>query len=935
MKKIVKIVTIAVFAASVASVASAQYYYGSQGYGYPSQMAPAGQAVVAPTPIYAHQGGYYGMSTASDCQGGGCGGGGYVGGGYVGGGCATGGCATGSCGVSYGGGGDCAPCGGGCPLLNIWNGRDYWYGPGCSERVIDEWRKTWAACPQCNIYGENLNAGPNSLGTGYRGCVLVNHANPQPMPVQMMVSGNQSFQGMPMNQTYPTMQAYPGGQSMTPTYQAPAKPGCSSCGGGMTVTANSPAAPATYVPQMQNVSYRIQPSQPQAAYPAQPAVQMVPVQTMPMQAVPMQTVPVQTQPVMIQQMPTGGNMIPVMVAPPAQQPAVTPSGGASRRVNRHTSYYPPSAGAQENGGAFQPTAGQGQQAVFAVNQAPASVPGYIRAQQNAKTQLGMPTMAQPASAAETRSAYKNRPVTPEASPAGFQSTPVNAMPVNAVASAPVQGGWVAAPQAGQYFAAQPGQVQLMPISQPTQVVQMPPAQIMPVQQSAQMRPMYTQPVYAQPAPQAPVMMLIPVSASQSVLTPSGASSGSGMPVTNTEILPAPAPRQMAGTLPQTQMVMPENGMMMASGPGMENGVIMENDMMMQQMGGMPCDASCEMPCDPMCGPPCREFTQPCLLPGVLKALGCMFSRKPACNNMIPAGNAQLNTMPSYSRTVSGAAEMQTAYAPGNCNRGLFTSMADGAPFNGLFTMRHGCMGACGGQCGGMCGDCGEMAPDLDNDADLRQMGLDNVASTSSPAVNRTSGSHLAPRTTRFSGRTDALLTQSTQRLTLDDGTEVILEHDQTRAKRLAEQENAAAAPVRQVSHAAMAAENSVPGELAEDAAEMVGVPMNAADTSEYPIVAAEQPQIYLAPGEVLVSQQDFLLTPPENSPDFQVEPQREMKPARMQPRVVKPADKSNVTTVSYEEEIQAASRPTLKPLSQNAMNPKSGQMLKAATPISR
>ena len=44
------------------------------------------------------------------------------------------------CGPCFAGG--CGPCGGGL-IGRIWNGQNYWQGPGCSERVIDELRKSW------------------------------------------------------------------------------------------------------------------------------------------------------------------------------------------------------------------------------------------------------------------------------------------------------------------------------------------------------------------------------------------------------------------------------------------------------------------------------------------------------------------------------------------------------------------------------------------------------------------------------------------------------------------------------------------------------------------------------------------------------------------------------------------------------------------------
>ena len=94
-------------------------------------------------------------------------------------------------------------------------------------------------------------------------------------------------------------------------------------------------------------------------------------------------------------------------------------------------------------------------------------------------------------------------------------------------------------------------------------------------------------------------------------------------------------------------------------------------------------------------------------------------------------------------------------------------------------------------------------------------------------------------------QTAGLLSTQTQHVRLDDGTEVILQHDNAPVQyNPVSYNNMANAP---------ASDNKVPVTNGQVSAE------------GYPIVAAETPNIQLAPGEVLVSQQDFILTGPENS----------------------------------------------------------------------
>lgn len=166
--------------------------------------------------------------------------------------------------------GGCAPCGGGI-LARIWNGPYYWQGPGCSERVIDELRKSWRTpCPQCDVYGETIARSPNSMGTGLRSAQIVGAGAPYG-PIKMDAGQPQNgYYSAPLNQ--PPTQFQPGG--------------CSSCRKGITVTANQnfPAAnpsDAQYAPSVQNVqSFQNVPNVQNPQY-VQPVQYVEPTQTAP------------------------------------------------------------------------------------------------------------------------------------------------------------------------------------------------------------------------------------------------------------------------------------------------------------------------------------------------------------------------------------------------------------------------------------------------------------------------------------------------------------------------------------------------------------------------------------------------------------------------------------------------------------------------------
>ncbi len=175
------------------------------------------------TPIYGNQEPYYGaVPLPAGCLSGNCGDhavGPLVGSGYAG--VPSGPCFAGPC-------LPCFPCVGGGGVLNrIWNGQNYWQGTGCSERVIDELRKSWQHCPQCDLMGENINGrSGNTIGTGLRSAQLVNMGAPYG-PIKM--NAGQPEKGYYSAPTRASSISTPGG--------------CKSCRQGITVTTNSPQNP--------------------------------------------------------------------------------------------------------------------------------------------------------------------------------------------------------------------------------------------------------------------------------------------------------------------------------------------------------------------------------------------------------------------------------------------------------------------------------------------------------------------------------------------------------------------------------------------------------------------------------------------------------------------------------------------------------------------
>ncbi|MBQ6107845.1 MAG: hypothetical protein IJK97_06515, partial [Thermoguttaceae bacterium] len=200
---------------------------------------------------------------------------------------------------------------------------------------------------------------------------------------------------------------------------------------------------------------------------------------------------------------------------------------------------------------------------------------------------------------------------------------------------------------------------------------------------------------------------------------------------------------------------------------------------------------------------------------------------------------------------------------------------------------------------------------------------DTVVSPAVPGVPAAVPANTVVATPASATPSASLLSYQTQRVMLEDGTEVILEHD-----AMTPQNRALNSSVQY-----MASNNSTTPALSAPAPGVIPVSMNApvasnvsmkqADTSNampvqtvpaemYPIVASEQPQIQLAPGEVLVSQQDYILEPAgtpsaaepnglvpveENVPLEKIQPNEENVPA------TEPVRDAKVTKVSFEQPV--------------------------------
>jgi len=660
----------------------------------------------------------------------------------------------------------CGPCGSGI-LAKIWNGPYYWQGPGCSERVIDELRKSWRTpCPQCDIYGETITRSPNSIGTGLRSAQIVGAGAPYG-PIKMNAGQPENgYYSVPVNRN-----------------PAPFQPGgCSSCQKGITVTAAQ-----TYAQPTQTY-----------AQPTQTYAQPVP----------------------------NRNIQPVQYVEPIQRNANQPIPQTSRfsGTMRYRTNYTPSN----------------------------EVPGYVRAQRNA-----------------------------EKTGIGFDSIPQNGNS---------QSAW----RSTANRAAESNQVQAIPVSTNSRNI------------------------------------VIPVDYQQNTA--------------QLETIPAPAPRP--------------SGSVLTSGPIAEAPETVPTAYpspypAMEADCGIPCADPC-VPCAEPCGPclPCGPCfgggCWPGLIPlaadavrftgraafrvgraavvgtgmalcGSARAVGFVFWNRPfpapICGGPIcggpwagPWGGDVVGPAPMIDPVYAqndfylNASAAAPAGSSVNPNSGLMAgnSSASVVPNlyeNGFYPQNYSVISdtAVGTLPNSGYGNAAQMASDSPLNAPALSIEAAPAAEWSQTAGTETYGTGTA-----------ALLTTQTQRVCLEDGTEVILEHDamipENRALNPSAQfastnDSSVSAPRTAIStgnsSAVIPVSAAVPDPVLKTAelkpaeslvrtaslteeqivsfaseqndVKRTPAPAENLSTDGYPIVVAENPQIQLAPGEVLISQEDFILEPVEES----------------------------------------------------------------------
>jgi len=251
----------------------------------------------------------------------------------------------------FAGCGPCGGCGNGGILGRIWNGRNYWQGPGCSERVIDELRKSWRdSCSCCDVTGE-MCGNANTIGSGLRSSQILGAGGPY-TPVKMNA-------GQPEKGFY---------SAPSPHCAAPFSGGCKSCQGGMNFTAIQPQQPQQMV-YAQSVQQNYAPQQNYASQQnyAQPVQQtfVQPVSQPMVQPTYVQPAPQSVQPV----------IQPVQYQEPIRKASKFQKSG----VIHYRSNYSPSS----------------------------EVPGYLKAQMNAEKEgIGFETAAKALKTENVQSAWR-------------------------------------------------------------------------------------------------------------------------------------------------------------------------------------------------------------------------------------------------------------------------------------------------------------------------------------------------------------------------------------------------------------------------------------------------------------------------------------------------------------------------------------------------
>ncbi|MDO4628804.1 MAG: hypothetical protein Q4C70_06440 [Planctomycetia bacterium] len=709
----------------------------------------------------------------------------------------------------------CLPCVGGGGILNrIWNGPNYWQGTGCSERVIDELRKSWQHCPQCDLMGENINGrSGNTIGTGLRSAQLVNMGAPYG-PIKM--NAGQPENGYYSAPTRPSAISTPGG--------------CSSCQKGITVTANSPqnlVPVQNYAPvqvSVQNPTQNVTltqnyaPARVPAAY--MNATRTVKPATQYVQQTPVFQQEQVAQPVQYAQ--SIQNLQPTQTfqafqATPTFQPAQPTQGVQGVQPVQYTE---PVQKSYRNTGSFR----------YRTNYAPSvegtsakksnsDKPGYLRAMENAeKNGLGFDSVSEK----PQESAWRAIPVS--------GNSTVSVLPATSTEMETV-----ATPT---------------PRQEGTSVLSGTPG----------MEAQVAYPSAVQAVPAAPIYPVAPVDACGPVCDPcfggpcfGGSCFGSEWP----GLIPL-----AARTAKVAGIAAYRTGRAAVIGTGMvAHGALRTVGFVLWNRPLPGCGAFCGPVCDP-CGPVC----DPC---------GPVVGGAPMMDPVYAENDLYLNA--GYRANSPSGMVANNAYVTNNGYLASSSISANVSPVSNLYED----------------GYYPQNYNYLPNTvAPMTSVASTNIMPNSVPTMNSVPATNVVMNTVPLKPATGTatLLSYDTQRVYTEDGTEVIIEHDamlpesrtENRLENVAVQyasaknsvntgiSETASAPVLHPANmvpyqtVSVASQQDVP---LEDVPNTLPAPTQntvttpAQNTEVYPIVAAERPQIQLAPGEVLVSQEDFILLP--------------------------------------------------------------------------
>ena len=616
-------------------------------------------------------------------------------------------------------------------------------------------------------------------------------------------------------------------------------------------------------------------------------------------------------------------MVPAQNQAPASAPATFVQPNAQRMV-------PVSNGSYNNGnynnGGYNGSQGHFENRngviYYRSNYAPTEdsvkkTPGYIRAEQNAKELQGV-GFDEPRPA---RSAY-----------AGRTAQEVNAVSKESAlfpsvngTSNDVEGQWVSARQ-GQTTSASRS-VSMVPVSN--------------------LRRVSNPEVIATPAPRAV--------SNTSVLPPTQVTNAAPMVQSTQPVQSAPqvqsvqmAPAQQVMAQPQSTVVYDNSAVPME----MTSGAVVGGDC------GVPCGDCC-VPCGPVCGPVCGPECGPCcgpicggcgwggcggcgLIPGAFRLVGRVAYGAGALVARVGnvAGFGVQSAVHGAGLAVTGAGHLAAGAVVGTGRVAAGTTRAvvnnvrtagqifwfgvpygpaygvpyDGVPYGGAVVPAAVGTAGCASCCGGVtvASNPGTVPQGdllyMENDSYLQMnpsgqaqysANAGNAYAANSAAANGAVAANTSPNAMfQNPAPTANLLSMQPQYVKLADGTEVVLQHDA-----------ATTTPYSQVSYASA----NVPAPAVQQAAAQQTAPgmpvVNQLTEDGCKIVAVENPKIELAPGEVIVSQQDFVLTAPENAPASTTIVPASTAPAVAPQSTVMPEPVVN-SSVSPEDKTVQWKRPT-------------------------